>query len=227
MQRRSAGAALSWTQWQNYWGATKRFSHHDYSQPDTLRSQFAQRANRRQYRRKEHIHPIHPHPHPNAHPHHPHHHYAHGHSFPFERKDRRYILLYLACGGLTVCLLEIPRRFWAFKHSSEFASSREDCMKHSWRSRSMAEVVDNPYDVEEEARRMREMTDTTPYHVCSNFTCLGVSLSDHSFSTIHFGLSIQIITYHPRPSTAHGRGKESQIAKPIVRSLLYPSSFTG
>lgn len=135
MQRRSAGEALSWLHCHPYHGA------HHTSAPYGLgivRNHFAQRFHRRHRGRAP---------------------YAPSCEFPFERKDRKYLVIYLALGGITACLVELPRRAWAHKHSHEFAPGKHDCMRYSRRMKG----AEDPYDAEVEAMRLKELT--TAYQV--------------------------------------------------------------
>lgn len=143
MQRRSAGEALSyaWLYCHPYHGA------HHMSAPYGLgivRNHFAQRFHgHRRHRGPGRV----PYAVPSC-------------AFPFERRDRRYLVIYLALGGLTACLVELPRRAWAHKHAHEFAPDKHDCMRYSRRS---VKVAEDPYDAEAEAMRLKELT--TAYQV--------------------------------------------------------------
>jgi len=98
------------------------------------------------------------------------------HYFHSELHQNRYLMLYLALGVFTACLIEVPRRHWAEPDETAMrASAHSGCMKHSWR---MKGAVD-PYALEEESKRLRELTDATAYHCADHH----ISYPSHCLST--------------------------------------------
>ena len=104
------------------------------------------------------------------------------HYLPFEVDRYRGIMLCLALGAFTTCLIELPRRYWADRDDPVVrASAHSDCMRFSWRMKG----AEDPYVLDEETKTLRELTNTTAYRVCSR---LPINCDDGS---------------HPEPRVKH------------------------
>lgn len=158
MHRRPLVDVLSFLQWHQQLGV------HPFAHPSHLRDvrhHFTSRHIRRRWQRR----------HNYRDPHLPH---ILPHYFPFELNQNQCIIMYLALGAFTACLIEVPRRCWADgRDAIKHASAHPGCMKFSWR---MKGAVD-PHALEEESKRLRDLTDTSAYQVRS---CRLVKDDDHS-----------------------------------------------